>query len=231
MESESSKSRDLSRAHQRQILSALLDGEGQAAELDRVCLGWVADREDRIDWHAYALIGDVLRADDLAVSPQRDEEFLQALRGQLAAEPVPLAPRPLVEPVAPPLAESLQVIRPVAPSALSGHRRWGTAGLMAGTAVAVVGLMLSLRPWPGAGDALPTLAQGAVAPGAAVPVSLNGETGFAQATGQAMGPGTVQMVRNPELDRYLAAHRQYAQGPALAAPGGLRQVAVMPDGE
>ncbi|MDZ7811712.1 MAG: sigma-E factor negative regulatory protein [Ideonella sp.] len=36
------------------------------------------------------------------------------------------------------------------------------------------------------------------------------------------------MVRDPELDRYLAAHRQYVQGPALAAPGGVRQVAVQP---
>jgi hypothetical protein len=39
------------------------------------------------------------------------------------------------------------------------------------------------------------------------------------------------MERNPELDRYLVAHRQFAQGPAFAAPGGVRQVALSPQGQ
>jgi hypothetical protein len=39
------------------------------------------------------------------------------------------------------------------------------------------------------------------------------------------------MDRNPELDRYLVAHRQFAQGPAFAAPGGVRQVALTPEGQ
>jgi sigma-E factor negative regulatory protein RseA len=53
------------------------------------------------------------------------------------------------------------------------------------------------------------------------------------ATDPAVGASAVQvgeMLRNPELDRYLNAHRQFAQSSALSVPGGIRQVAVTPDG-
>jgi len=39
------------------------------------------------------------------------------------------------------------------------------------------------------------------------------------------------LIRNAELDRYLAAHRQYSNASALAAPGGLvRSTAVAAPG-
>ena len=38
-----------------------------------VCESWRGDGELREDWHAYHLIGDVLRSDDLAIAPARDE--------------------------------------------------------------------------------------------------------------------------------------------------------------
>jgi len=37
-------------------------------------------------------------------------------------------------------------------------------------------------------------------------------------------------VRDPELDRYLNAHRQFVGSTNLAVPGGVRQVAVTQDG-
>lgn len=73
-------------------LSALVDGEAQA--LDRGCAQWRDEPSARQDWHAWHLIGDVMRSEELATTPQRDAAFLQGLRARLAHEPVVLAPSP-----------------------------------------------------------------------------------------------------------------------------------------
>lgn len=72
------------------LLSALADGD--AAALQRGCALWRDDAQARATWHAYHLIGDVLRSEDLAAPAARDAAFLAALRERLAAEPVVLAP-------------------------------------------------------------------------------------------------------------------------------------------
>lgn len=82
----------------RRCLSALADGEASA--LARACSSWRDDAAARETWHAYHLIGDVLRSEDLAHPPARDEAFLAGLRQRLAAEPAILAPAP-VRPAAP----------------------------------------------------------------------------------------------------------------------------------
>ncbi|MBU6260953.1 MAG: sigma-E factor negative regulatory protein, partial [Burkholderiales bacterium] len=71
-------------------VSALVDGEADA--LDPVCAVWRDSAEARGAWHAYHLIGDVMRSDDLAADPARDARFLAGLRERLAGEPVVLAP-------------------------------------------------------------------------------------------------------------------------------------------
>lgn len=76
----------------RQSMSALMDGRLDDASLDSAFAAWRSDAKARECWHAYHLIGDVLRSDELAAEPSRDEAFLASLRGKLAAEPVPLAP-------------------------------------------------------------------------------------------------------------------------------------------
>jgi len=73
-------------------LSALADGEVDAAAAGAACGAWKTDAELRRTWHAWHLIGDVLRSEDLASSAERDQRFLVALRGRLALEPVVLAP-------------------------------------------------------------------------------------------------------------------------------------------
>jgi len=77
-------------------LSALADGDAQAAGPG--CDGWRDDPEARRTWHAYQLIGDVMRSDDLARPASRDAAFLSSLRERLAAEPVVLAPAPAAAP-------------------------------------------------------------------------------------------------------------------------------------
>lgn len=75
---------------QRAQLSALCDGD--VAALEDGCRLWRDDAEARATWHAYHLIGDVLRSEDLGTAPRRDAAFMAALRTRLAAEPVVLAP-------------------------------------------------------------------------------------------------------------------------------------------
>jgi sigma-E factor negative regulatory protein RseA len=71
-------------------LSALADGDADAVE--RACGLWRDEAQARQTWHAYHLIGDVLRSEELATSPWRDAAFLAGVRQRLAAEPVVLAP-------------------------------------------------------------------------------------------------------------------------------------------
>lgn len=80
----------------RQALSSLMDGDLPAGELTGVIATFRDDGDIRADWHAYHLIGDVLRSDDLAAEPARDACFLQALRTRLAQEPQRQDAEPLV---------------------------------------------------------------------------------------------------------------------------------------
>lgn len=74
-----------------EILSALADGQAQPAEAARATRAWRQDADVRRTWHAYHLIGEAMRAPDLA--PASDSAaFLQRLRTRLADEPVVLAP-------------------------------------------------------------------------------------------------------------------------------------------
>lgn len=74
-------------------LSALADGELDSASVAYACAAWRDDEDVRVSWHAYQLVGDVLRSDDLASTPEHDGAFLAALRARLADEPVVLAPQ------------------------------------------------------------------------------------------------------------------------------------------
>ena len=134
-------------ADPRWLLSALADGEADAATTERGCAAWAgADAAARQSWHAYHLIGDVLRSDDLASAPARDQAFLDRLRVRLADEPAILAPQPLP-----------RVATPSAPA--RSRRGWALPMAMAAGVMALaVGLVVTLntggprwrprRSWP-----------------------------------------------------------------------------------
>ena len=203
------------RAARLEQLSALADGELGEAAVAQACASWRGDADTRASWHTFHLIGDVLRSEDLAGDPARDAGFLAALRLRLESEPVVLAPRPLK--YAAPLADRM-------PQAVNGarvaRRSWKAASVVAAGFVAVVGVVALTRgPAALAPDA--SLAQGGAAPksvGGAAPVALSADPQVLVANGK--------LIRDVRLDRYLAAHKQFAGTSALGVPSGFLRSAT-----
>jgi sigma-E factor negative regulatory protein RseA len=173
-------------------LSALMDGEHGPDELSALCQAWRTEPSLRSDWHAYHLIGDVLRSQDLAAPAAHDAAFLSALRLRLADEPVPLAPAPVARPV-------VQTVgQPVVQTAARRRKQWLMAPVaVAAGFVAVAGVLVVLR------------SQEAASPAPAAGV-------LATAPAEAADP-----VRDARLASYLRAHRQLSNAGAMAVmPGG-----------
>ncbi len=192
-------------------LSALADGELEPAEVARVCTRWRDDPELRGRWHAYQLIGDVLRSEDLAASGARDAALLASLRGRLANEPVVLAPEPA--------SASPDAPVPMRAAARRGRWAWKAPAAVAAGFVAVAGVLTVVG--------LPETAP----PGGAVLARSGAGTGAPAAALRAASPDVVlandRVVRDARLDRYLNAHKQFAGTSALGMPSGfLRNAAV-----
>lgn len=148
-----------------ELLSLLADGRtaGDAAATDRAIALWRDDPGARRTWHAYQLIGDVLRSDDLASEPGHDAAFVARLRTRLAAEPVVLAPGPL--PAAP--AAAAQASRAVR------RQVWLVPAAAAAGFALVAGVMVVSRMDAGIGaSGTPPLAAAPLPPSANQPVLL-----------------------------------------------------------
>lgn len=199
----------------RQTMSALADAQPDAA--DAALALWAGDAEARRAWHAYQLIGDVLRSDELAVDAGRDEALLAAVRARLADEPAIVAPLPV--PAAPAVQDGGR--------AATLRRRWSFAAAAAGF-LAVGGVVGVLQ---GQGDTSRVAAQAPGSSGLAVlaprgltasvePVAAGGAR-VVPAPGQASAvgvPGAIgadpqwrlldgKVIRDARLDAYLRAHR------------------------
>ena len=183
-------------------LSALIDGEFDGADAAvQVCGAWRESAEMRATWHAYHLIGDVLRSDDLACDARADTAFLAAFRARMADEPVVLAPQ----------AVPLSPAAPVRQVANGGWARtWRLPSALAAGVVAVVGFT-SLPRAPDDQDRIASLAMPAPAPA----------PGFAAADVAMPAVASGQLIRDARLDRYLAAHKQFGGSTALGIPSGF----------
>jgi sigma-E factor negative regulatory protein RseA len=189
-------------------LSALVDGELDGPATEAACRLWKHDAQARCTWHAYHLIGDVLRSDDLAIEASRDERFLLSLRARLATEPVVLAPAPL----------------PISLAARSrGASRWMLPSAVAAALLLVAGTFTILRSDNLAPANAPTLALADAAAPAAVEASDLAEPVAMTMNGK--------VIRDARLDRYLAAHKQFSGSTALGLPSAfLRAATVETDG-
>jgi sigma-E factor negative regulatory protein RseA len=225
---------------QRQALSDLMDGSIDAGGASAACRAWRLDAQTRQDWHAYQVIGDVLRTPELAPrGAVADAAFLAALRTRLAQEPVVMAPAAAAHSsdglaaasgndfgsrAAPTSAASTSVASTV--SAQPSKRRTGWRNTMAVAAgFAAVAVVVNGLPWGTGPAAGPELAS---APKAATPTAVLSAarspataTAPAQAAAPVMLVNDQRMVRDAQLDRYLSAHRQFGGAPAMALPGGV----------
>jgi sigma-E factor negative regulatory protein RseA len=187
-------------ARRAERLSALADGELDAAEVQLGCLSWRDDATARSTWHVYHVIGDALRSEHLRSPPQRDAAFLGALRGRLAQEPTVLAPSSLAR------------------ARRDRMRRWVAAIAVAGGVAAVVGVMLPMR------GLLPT----ATDPGTTM-AARDPAGGSVQRVGASPGPAQVlvidgNIIRDARLDAYFDAHRGAGAMPSAMPGGALRSV-------
>jgi sigma-E factor negative regulatory protein RseA len=182
-------------AEGRRWLSAAADGDADAVGI--ACRAWREEPSARATWHAYHLIGDVLRSSDLAARPADDAAFLAGLRQRLAAEPVVLAPAQVGA-----ARRSLTV--------------WRMPAAVAAGIVVVAGVLVLSRVQPGPTQAIESMA---AASGSA------GITQVASG-GLAVQPqGEQGLIRDARLDEYLRAHQAARGGMAVAVPGSaLRRV-------
>ena len=200
-------------------LSALVDGETDGAASDAACVGWKADAEVRRTWHAWQLIGDVLRSEDLASSPARDQRFLVALRARLATEPVVLAPAAL-----PRAAESPDVGRRTSPSRhVAG--RWMLPSAVAAGFMLVIGTFAVVRPTGSPTNPATTVAQAGAGAEVASPMREVSVRKSAAPTSAVVVNG--KLIRDARLDRYLAAHKQFAGTSALGVPSAFLRSATV----
>jgi sigma-E factor negative regulatory protein RseA len=188
----------------------------------------VADNEDaRAAWHAYHVIGDVLRAPALA-DAAGDQAFVARLREQMASTSVAVFAS---EPVHPPQ-----------PAANDSMFRWRVAAVFA--AVGLVGAVVwRTATLPGAADAGGVLADAQPLPALSPPQAMASHpmpARPAQATDAQLAwqdapqnarSGPAVMLRDPRLDELLAAHRQHGGVSALHAPAGFLRNAALEDSE
>jgi sigma-E factor negative regulatory protein RseA len=192
----------------REQLSALVDGEAEASEVQRACALWRDDASLRTTWHSYQLIGDVLRSDQLASAASKDAAFLTGLRVKLAHEPVVLAPEP-------------------AQASAPRSKVWRSSAAVAAGFVAVIGVV-SVMQFPGGSSTDGGLTAGGgvlVAPASLQTVSA-GESG----SNAGEPPSVVlngRLIRDARLDQYLAVHKKFGGSSAPGVPSGfLRNAAA-----
>lgn len=198
-----------------QALSALADGQADAALAASLSAAWRDDPAMRERWHAYHLIGDVLRSDDLAACGH-DAAFLKRLRSRLEQEPVVLAPSAAGAAAAP-------SVRATAGGRVA--RRWATPAAVAAGFVAVAGVLTVTRMPVSPDAAGPQLVQAVPAPNVSGVAGLVGPVAVVDTAPQEEAIGGV-LIRDARLDRYLSAHKQFGGSSALGVPSGFLRSAT-----
>jgi sigma-E factor negative regulatory protein RseA len=197
-------------------LSALADGQlsGEAA---KQTLDWLTDDDDaQARWNTYHWVGEVMRSGEVPC-PGREAAFMQRLSEALNREPAPTLCEDAIKIEATEASQTdlkaLKSIKNMAANDASfGWRLAG--GFAALLAIVVVN-------WQGLGAGLvlgagPQLAQVIVPTGqslAALPLVTTSD-------------GAPLMIRDPQLDAFLAAHKQFGGTSAFQKPSGFLSNAV-----
>ncbi|NDP37387.1 MAG: sigma-E factor negative regulatory protein [Rhodoferax sp.] len=198
-------------ANNRELVSALADGQLRGEEFAHT-VEWINQTEEaRLTWHTYHLVGDVLRASEPVVSA-RDADFLRGLKLRLQQESAPLRDVKATVLVADEQYSTGVGRQNDAKYSSANDSRFGwkmLAGFASLSTLAVIGWQMASGG--GALSAAPRLAQ--------VPVqATQPEAGSAQG---GTGVDRQRMIRDPQLDALLAAHKQFGGTSALQGPAGF----------
>jgi sigma-E factor negative regulatory protein RseA len=192
-----------------ELVSALVDGQLRDIEFDQALALLERSGEARQRWHSYHVVGDAMRTGQAAASAH-DDEFVLRLRARLQQEPAPSALRTVS-------AAKVQL----APLMASANDRWWRLVVGLASVALVTGVA-----WQGfQSQALPG-AQLAVAPR-----TVQSPLTLAPAGTLAATPGAEPvMIRDPQIDVFLAAHRQFGGTSALQMPTGFLRNATFEEG-
>lgn len=181
-------------------LSALFDGECSVRQTQALTVAYAESAELRQTWASYHCIGHALRAEREAPA---NPAFVAGVMARIAREEVRPAP---AQPLGQATAGGAGVIAPATADEAANDAvfRWKmVAGLASLVAVAAVAWQMVAAPSSAAG---PQLAQ--------VPAA-------GQAPLQAVVTPQGVMLRDPQLEELLAAHRQFGGMSALQMPAGF----------
>ena len=169
----------------------------------------------RADWHAWHLIGDVLRSEDLASDPRHDRDFCAAV-ARRACRPSRSFSRPRRRS---PTRRRRRVDRRARPSG-AGRRR----------ARSLPASSWSSAPSPSFAPATSPTAQVALRRRAGVDRRL-ARRGRTRRGGCDRQPVAIvadsKIIRDAQLDRYLDAHKQFAGTSALGVPSAFLRSATV----
>lgn len=197
-------------SHSTDELSALMDGELSGSQKDRTLSQLLSNEQAQATWHAYHVLGDVLRSDALAEAGA-DRLFWARLEARLTQEPgIP--------------GKGAAAVASTEPSPQAGLRRSANAdsfkwGVLAGTACTVLLAVVAVMVWmPRTPSALL-----AASPGPAQVAAAD-----SQANTAVLAPDG--MIRDPRLDQLLSAHQQLGGHSALQMPSGFLRNATYEGG-
>ncbi|OOG52144.1 sigma-E factor negative regulatory protein [Polaromonas sp. C04] len=197
--------------NEHEVISALADGQLRGEEFARAVEAVSANAQALATWHAYHVVGDVLRSGELAACRQ-DVAFIARLKTRLQQEQIQVPSRSAMGPMAASAysagtgGQSGEKRRAANESSLRWKLVAGFASLAAVAAIGWNGLAGSGQP---AGQ--PQLAQ------AVVPVQPQA----AQPAVAVADSDSPVMIRDPRLDAFLAAHEQFGGTSALQMPAGF----------
>lgn len=199
----------------RELVSALADGQLHGEEFARTA-EWLAHADDaRVTWHAYHLVGDVLRSGETMVRVS-DTEFVQRLARKLQQG------GPRVSDVGASLSAASYELsstaedtaRPEKEAANDTFFRWK---LFASVASLTVVSVIAWQVWGGwiGQTGAPELAQ------LQSPATMQNHRPETALRETLVGDQPLVMIRDRQLDALMAAHKQFGGTSALQVPTGF----------
>ncbi|MDD2879862.1 MAG: sigma-E factor negative regulatory protein [Rhodoferax sp.] len=215
-------------------ISALVDGQLRGAEFTQTVAELEANEEARANWDTCHWLGDVMRSGETQVLRAHDPEFVRRLRQRMQQD--------VIEIIAVPATEIRSTAKNGSKLTSANDGLWRRVAGFA--SVALVGVLAwQGMQWPGSADpvGMPQQAQQQAIPVISAASSFALADASSLSTGRAlirsdgssvlvMSSEPLVMIRDPQLDALLAAHRQFGGASALQTPAGFLRNANFEEG-